>query len=279
MSNSVQKRRMLVVAKTYPELSSKYGETVCTAAVDENGEPLRLYPIPFRYLSGAQRFRKYQWISAEIHKSKGDVRPESFSVTQDSIELHEMVPPTSDEWGKRAESVLRSPAWQHSSMTAVWEAQKVEGRSIAFLRPRNVTAVRIQSRDVADAQSFEQKLANLRFLNETARSQLDLFTSTVPPQMKALEYLGARIKVDWMCSDDFCEGHSSQILDWEICELARSQGIEAARNKVEELLKSSAYQSAFILGNIHMYPQSFAIICLWYPPRANLLFGSFNAGI
>ena len=53
--------RVFIIAKTYPELSSKYGETVCTAGVDEAGNPLRLYPIPFRYLSGPQRFKRYQW--------------------------------------------------------------------------------------------------------------------------------------------------------------------------------------------------------------------------
>jgi hypothetical protein len=40
---------------TIPELSLKYTETVCTGGVLENGRPIRLYPIPYRYLEGAQR--------------------------------------------------------------------------------------------------------------------------------------------------------------------------------------------------------------------------------
>jgi hypothetical protein len=41
-SESAELRRVLIIAKTYPELSSKYGETVCTAGVDEAGHALRL---------------------------------------------------------------------------------------------------------------------------------------------------------------------------------------------------------------------------------------------
>ena len=108
---------MLIIAKTYPELSAKYGETVCTAAVDETGNPLRLYPIPFRYLAGTK-----------------------------------------------------------------------------------------------------------------------------------------------------------QVLDSEICELARKRGLDAARTKVQLLLDSDRHRTAFFLGNFHMYPASFAIIGLWYPLRSDGLF-------
>ena len=67
-------RRVLIIAKTYPELSSKYGETVCTAAVDEQGNPLRLSRIPFRYLEGPQRFQRYQWVWLSLSKNPHDVQ-------------------------------------------------------------------------------------------------------------------------------------------------------------------------------------------------------------
>jgi hypothetical protein len=92
-------RRVLIIAKTYPELSTKYGETVCTAAVDEAGNPLRLYPIPFRYLRGPQRFQRYQWVSLGLSKTPYDVRPESYRVDPDSITLGSTVPATQDKWG------------------------------------------------------------------------------------------------------------------------------------------------------------------------------------
>ena len=42
------RERVIVLAKTYPELSSKHGPIVCVAGVNEYGEWRRLYPIPFK---------------------------------------------------------------------------------------------------------------------------------------------------------------------------------------------------------------------------------------
>ncbi len=42
-----EKKRVLVTVKAYPEKSKKYGEVVCTIGLTEEGEWIRLYPIPF----------------------------------------------------------------------------------------------------------------------------------------------------------------------------------------------------------------------------------------
>jgi hypothetical protein len=42
--------KVLITVKTYPTLSRKHGELVCTAGVREDGSRVRLYPIPFRLL-------------------------------------------------------------------------------------------------------------------------------------------------------------------------------------------------------------------------------------
>ena len=65
---------ILIVVKTYPEISSKYTETVCTAGILMDTKTLvRLYPIRFRYLEGKQQFKKYQWIKADINKATADL--------------------------------------------------------------------------------------------------------------------------------------------------------------------------------------------------------------
>jgi hypothetical protein len=264
--------RVFIVAKTYPELSSKYGETVCTAGVDESGNPLRLYPIPFRYLSGPQRFKRYQWIDVSLTKSPHDTRPESHTIRAESIALGEEVPTTPDEWGRRGDIVLRSLLWQFTSMKDLLDAQRKSGRSLAFMRPTSFTGVSVRTRAADDAETFQDKLEELKKRNEAARMQLDLFERTVPPAMKSLEYVGERVCIDWRCADEDCSGHSMQVLDWEICELARKNGLGAAKTKVESMLDSNRYKTALILGNFHMYPGSFAIIGLWYPLRSERLF-------
>jgi hypothetical protein len=63
MKSGYTREKILIWAKTYPELSSKYLETVCTAGMLPSGKPLRLYPIPYRYLAGGkEQFSLYQWI-------------------------------------------------------------------------------------------------------------------------------------------------------------------------------------------------------------------------
>lgn len=268
----MSKRRVFIIAKTYPELSFKHVETVCTAAVDEAGAPVRLYPIPFRYLEGPRRFRRYQWITADLTKSQNDPRPESYSLEASGLELGENVKSTPDEWGRRADIVLRDPSWQYTSMSELQNAQQRTGRSLAFIVPTEITRVSIQKRPGEDARSFEEKFDQLKRSNQAARSQLDLFESTVPPAMKRLEFVGERVCVDWLCSDERCSGHSMQVLDWEICELARGEGLIAAQTKVEDLLDLGKYKSALLLGNFRMFPGSFAIIGLWYPMVASRLF-------
>lgn len=49
------RERVLITVKTYPTLSRKYGETVCTAGVREDGSWVRIYPVPFRRLGFVAR--------------------------------------------------------------------------------------------------------------------------------------------------------------------------------------------------------------------------------
>ena len=58
----MSKERVLITVKTYPTLSRKYGETVCTAGVRHDGSWLRIYPVPFRRLDEAEQYRKFDWV-------------------------------------------------------------------------------------------------------------------------------------------------------------------------------------------------------------------------
>ena len=99
--------------------------------------------------------------------------------------------------------------------------------------PRQITSIGVYKRDSSDAEGFEVKLEELRRRNVFARNQLDLFEKTVPKAMKKLEFIGERVCVNWLCSDQGCGGHEMQILDWEICQLARKEGFEKAKKKSE----------------------------------------------
>ena len=157
-----EKRRFLIWGKTTPELSTKYFETVCTGAVLEDGSPIRLYPIPFRYLEDGDKFKKYQWLTARIAKSGFDARPESYKVDCDSIEPGPVVPTNKNEWQERQRIMFQNPSWQFDSMDDLTKAQAQTKRSIAVIAPTEILAVELHPRPDEDAATFEQKRDRLR---------------------------------------------------------------------------------------------------------------------
>ena len=59
MHTPEEKKRALIVVRTYPTPAKSGAEVSCTAAITDKGEWLRLFPVPWRYLPQDQRFRKY----------------------------------------------------------------------------------------------------------------------------------------------------------------------------------------------------------------------------
>ena len=86
--------RVLITVKTYPTLSRKYGETVCTAGVREDGTWVRIYPVPFRRLEEKEQYRKYDWLDCTLIRNGHDPRPETFR-PRDPAELQPVSQPTS----------------------------------------------------------------------------------------------------------------------------------------------------------------------------------------
>ncbi len=71
-------------ALTYPLPSRSYDELVCTAGVLENGDWIRIYPVPLSFLidlkgTGKVKNVKYTWIELDLNKRQDDFRPESYS--------------------------------------------------------------------------------------------------------------------------------------------------------------------------------------------------------
>lgn len=85
--------RLLVLAKTYPVVSSKYEHLVCIAGLTEDNEWRRIYPVPWElFWRGSQKkFKKKTWIEYRLADDKpSDRRPESRKIDFNSIEvLHE----------------------------------------------------------------------------------------------------------------------------------------------------------------------------------------------
>lgn len=88
----MERRKILIATKTYPSISTKYRETVCTAGVllDDNENSLewiRIYPIRFRQMSFDRQYPRWSIISAKIERNEKDYREESFRIDDSSIEI------------------------------------------------------------------------------------------------------------------------------------------------------------------------------------------------
>lgn len=80
----IARSNVFITVTTYPLPSRSYDELVCTAGMLENGEWIRIYPVPLSFLidlkgSGKVNKVKYTWIQLDLNKRTDDFRPESHS--------------------------------------------------------------------------------------------------------------------------------------------------------------------------------------------------------
>lgn len=116
---------VIILVKASPQISQKYGETVCCAGLTFSGEWLRLYPVTFRRLEDAKKFGRWDHIRFYWRRPKGDPRPESRRVDQQSIEII------------RRLSTRDIQQLLHKVEVTGLKALKDEGKSFALLRPAN----------------------------------------------------------------------------------------------------------------------------------------------
>lgn len=136
-------KKVLILAKTYPSPSKKYIETSCVAGIDDKGEMIRLFPVPFRRLDVAKRFKKWEWINIRTYKAKRDKRKESYSVylSNDSPRLLKVI--DSKHWGERAELLSKVPTYD--SFEELEEARREKGITLAILKPKKINKLIIES--------------------------------------------------------------------------------------------------------------------------------------
>lgn len=131
------RERILITVKTYPTLSRKYGETVCTAGVREDGSWVRIYPVPFRRLDEAEQYRKFDWLECDLIKSRTDSRPE----THHPSDMKQLIPVghigTDSQWRERRELLLKK-ATVHTRLQALIDGAKANTLSLAVFKPAKV---------------------------------------------------------------------------------------------------------------------------------------------
>lgn len=261
----IETKKALIVVRTYPSPAKQGVEVSCTAAITDHGEWLRLFPIPWRFLPQDQRFRKYQWIEAQVIKAK-DPRPESYKLKADSIKILSEPLSTANEWQARKEIIfpLRAPSLCH-----LQRERDVNGfPTLGVFKPKKIESLVITS----DAPNWTP--AQLQILR-----QGHLFLES-PKQ--ELEKISSKFQYKFFCDDATCtKGHTLICTDWEMGESWRKwkqdygqQGWEAKFRQRYETEMIEKYDTHFYVGTIHKHPHIWIIVGLFYPPipKAPMLF-------
>ncbi len=163
-------RKVFITVKTYPTLSKKYDELVCTAGILDDGSWVRVYPLPFRKLDYDNRYKKYQWLELPLIKNKEDPRPESYKVTDiDRINLLGDPVGTQQGWHERKNIVFKHNSIYRDLSALIGKATNNE-LSIAIFKPSCILDLVIEK---ADRQWSSESLELLK----SKANQLSLFQS------------------------------------------------------------------------------------------------------
>lgn len=257
----MERRKILIATKTYPSISKKYKETVCTAGIllDEDEKPLqwiRIYPVRFRDLEFDKRYKKWSIVSAEIERNEKDFREESYRINDTSISVIREIG-TKGNWAERKSFML---PLQFNSVAEI----QSQGKSLGLIKPETIEKYFYRKTD--REWSSKQK---------AVQDQMDFFESSV--ELEKIPY-----QFGYRFTESDGKKHSYTISDWEISELYRgcrnrssattlegreAEAITKVKQKLEDefLTKKDLY---FIVGNLKNHCKTFMIIGVVYPPKA-----------
>lgn len=259
-----QKKRVLVTVKAAPETSRKYGECVCTAGVTEEGQFIRLYPVPLDVFRGSSRFSKFSWIEVECEKVEDEKlnRKESYRIRTGSLKVVDTSLCESPvDWAGRERYLaeLRSP-----SVESLEEAFKKDRTSLGLVRVGELKRFYRKQDPSAEEQ------VGPRFLQATFNE-----IGGMGPKRWILNQIPHVFRYEFRCRvpDDECHGHDMSCEDWELFESNRKW---PAKYQTPELLwekltdryytRMKELDLQFFMGTESQWG-SWMIIGLYYPKK------------
>lgn len=202
------KTKVLITVKTYPSISKKYEELVCTAGFLENGSWIRIYPIQFRKKSYSEQYSKYDWIEIDLVKNTKDFRPESYRPISHETSIVKIgeIPPDGDTWAERRKIVLKNV--HHNITKLITEAKNKDiSTSLAVFKPREILDFVYEKEK--EREWSAEKLAQFQQLNLFEKDRNNIFQV-----VKKLPY-----KFRYIFKDDKGKESKPMIEDWETGQL------------------------------------------------------------
>ncbi|MBI2968628.1 MAG: hypothetical protein HYY40_12580 [Bacteroidetes bacterium] len=257
--------KVLITVKTYPTLSTKYDELVCTAGFREDGTWIRIYPIPFRKKSYNEQYKKYDWIEVDLVKNNSDFRPESYrpKTIDSEIKVAGHIN-TAGNWQERKKICLGKIYYNLSELIAEAKNKNI-CTSLAVFKPTEILDF---TTEPVEREWDKDKLSKL--------NQLNLFETNTEGKFEVVQKLPYKFK--FIFKDNQGTVSRMMIEDWETGQLywnclARHEGNE--QKAAEDVRKKYFYDFAktkdlhFFLGTtqLHHYVSlnPFMIIGTFHP--------------
>lgn len=256
---------ILILCKTYPSPSGKYVETSCVAGMDSSGKLIRLFPVPFRLIDGAQQFKKWQWVNARIDRAVGDRRPESHKLFVDTVDFIGPQLSTAKAWQARRDALDKLKVYDDF---AALDADRVaNGTTLGIIRPTRILSLEITALSKPDWTDEERAKLLQR------QRQGGLFDTTDAKALTTLRKLPHDFHYRYQCNiGGGVQVLRHKIVDWEAgalfwnCFYAYGAAWkDPFRRKLEADLPAADLM--FLMGTIHRFPDQWLIVSLLYPPK------------
>jgi hypothetical protein len=238
------KERLLITVKTYPTLSRKHGETVCTAGIREDGSWVRLYPVPFRRLDEEEQYRKFDWVELETRKSTSDHRPETRHPT-DAKDIQPVDHLGTEEGWKERRKVL-GKVQVHRHLQPLLDGAKANTMSLALFKPAKIIDF------VWEACERDWDAAKVAAMRDMA-SQGELFADE---QWRQTFRLMPKLPYNFSYRFEDADGKRSelQVLDWETGQLFHNCLRDARGDEAVALAKvRQKYMDFFLKTDLHFF--------------------------
>lgn len=256
--------KILITVKTYPTLSTKHIETVCTAGIREDGSWIRIYPIPYRQMDREKRFAKYQWIEVELVRNLNDPRCESYKLAGDITPLRKI--DTRNHWQQRKNIVLQH-VYTDLALLISEARNKAISTSLAVFKPARITGFTIQSVSTKLENSQKRRTLQTQMDRNSARK----LSEQVP------------YKFYYTFVDENGKRRKMQILDWEIYQLCRKLICKYGKRKgiIYTQLRKKYFDELARERDIHLFlgttkywhirrsNNPFMIVGIFYPPKVS----------
>lgn len=274
-------KEILITVKTYPLISKKHTELVCTAGIYEESPNvykwIRIYPISFRLRPDTERYKKYDWVSVPLEKRslQTDFRPESYQPSPLDADINVIKNiDTKNGWAERKDIVLKTTIHRNLSLLIEEAKNPTLRTSLATFKPSQILEFVVEEVEAEYAKEILDSIEarkNELFLDADALQMGSNFFKTV----KKIPF-----KFSYRFVDEVGKESTLMIEDWEIGALYWNCLKRANGDKMVALqqVKDKYYKEIALTKDVYLFlgttlqhhaknaPNPFIIIGIFYPP-------------